>query len=34
MNWAHAATAVLAAFLASPVEFVEALTMCSGSVRG
>jgi uncharacterized membrane protein len=26
INWTHAASAVLAAFLASLVEFVEALT--------
>lgn len=36
MNWAHAGTAVLAAFLASLVEFVEALTivLAVGTVRG
>jgi uncharacterized membrane protein len=36
MNWAHAATAVLAAFLASLVEFVEALTivLAVGTIRG
>lgn len=36
MNWAHAGTAILAAFLASLVEFVEALTivLAVGTVRG
>lgn len=36
MNWAHAGTAVLAAFLASLVEFVEALTivLAVGTTRG
>ena len=36
MNWAHAGTAVLAAFLASLVEFVEALTivLTVGTTRG
>jgi uncharacterized membrane protein len=35
-NWAHAGTAVLAAFLASLVEFVEALTivLAVGTIRG
>ncbi|MDQ6665116.1 MAG: TMEM165/GDT1 family protein [Acidobacteriota bacterium] len=36
MNWAHAGTAVSAAFLASLVEFVEALTivLAVGAIRG
>ena len=36
MSWAHGGTAVLAAFLASLVEFVEALTivLAVGTVRG
>lgn len=36
MNWAHAGTAILAAFLASLVEFVEALTivLAVGTTRG
>ncbi len=36
MNWAHAGTAVSAAFLASLVEFVEALTivLAVGTIRG
>jgi uncharacterized membrane protein len=36
MNWAHAGTAVIAAFLASLVEFVEALTivLAVGTTRG
>ena len=36
MNWAHAAPSVLAAFFASLVEFVEALTivLAVGAVRG
>jgi len=36
MNWAYAGTATLAAFLASLVEFVEALTivLAVGTVRG
>lgn len=36
MNWAHGGTALVAAFLASLVEFVEALTivMAAGVVRG
>lgn len=36
MNWAHAGTAILAAFLASLVEFVEALTivLAVGTIRG
>lgn len=36
MNWAHAGPSILAAFLASFVEFVEALTviLAVGSVRG
>lgn len=36
MNWAHAGTADLAAFLASLVEFVEALTivLAVGTTRG
>jgi Ca2+/H+ antiporter, TMEM165/GDT1 family len=36
MNWAHAGTATLAAFLASLVEFVEALTivLAVGTTRG
>jgi uncharacterized membrane protein len=36
MSWAHAGTAVLAAFLASLVEFVEALTivLAVGAIRG
>lgn len=36
MNWTHAGTAFLAAFLASAVEFVEALTivLAVGSTRG
>ena len=36
MNWAHAAPTILAAFLASLVEFVEALTvvLAVGAVRG
>ena len=36
MNWAHAGTAALAAFLASLVEFVEALTivLAVGTTRG
>jgi Ca2+/H+ antiporter, TMEM165/GDT1 family len=36
MNWAHAGTAVVAAFLASLVEFVEALTivLAVGTTRG
>ena len=36
INWAHAGPAVLAAFLASTVEFVEALTviLAVGSIRG
>jgi len=36
MNWAHAGTAVTAAFLASLVEFVEALTivLAVGTIRG
>ncbi len=36
MSWAHAGTAVTAAFLASLVEFVEALTivLAVGTVRG
>lgn len=36
MNWAHAGTAILAAFLASLVEFVEALTivLAVGITRG
>jgi uncharacterized membrane protein len=36
MNWTHVATAVLAAFLASLVEFVEALTivLAVGTTRG
>ncbi|HEX7420289.1 MAG TPA: hypothetical protein VF505_10410 [Thermoanaerobaculia bacterium] len=36
MSWAHGGTAVLAAFLASLVEFVEALTivLAVGTIRG
>ncbi len=36
MNWAHAGTAISAAFLASLVEFVEALTivLAVGTIRG
>ena len=36
MNWAHAGTATIAAFLASLVEFVEALTivLAVGTTRG
>ena len=36
MSWAHAGTAILAAFLASLVEFVEALTivLAVGTTRG
>ncbi|MEO6779025.1 MAG: hypothetical protein ABI194_06170 [Gemmatimonadaceae bacterium] len=36
MNWTHAGTAVVAAFLASLVEFVEALTivLAVGTIRG
>lgn len=36
MSWAHVATAVMAAFLASLVEFVEALTivLAVGTIRG
>lgn len=36
MNWAHTGTAILAAFLASLVEFVEALTivLAVGTTRG
>src|SRR5215470_6987098 len=36
INWAHAGPSVLAAFLASLVEFVEALTvvLAVGTVRG
>ncbi len=36
MNWAHAGTAITAAFLASLVEFVEALTvvLAVGTIRG
>ena len=36
MNWAHAGTATVAAFLASLVEFVEALTivLAVGTTRG
>ena len=36
INWTHAAPTVLAAFLASLVEFVEALTvvLAVGAVRG
>jgi uncharacterized membrane protein len=36
LNWAHAGTAILAAFLASLVEFVEALTivLAVGTTRG
>ena len=36
MNWAQASTAVTAAFLASLVEFVEALTivLAVGTIRG
>ena len=36
MNWMHAGTAFMAAFLASLVEFVEALTivLAVGIVRG
>src|SRR6266851_789091 len=36
LNWAHAGPSVLAAFLASLVEFVEALTvvLAVGTVRG
>lgn len=36
VNWAHAGTAILAAFLASLVEFVEALTivLAVGTTRG
>ena len=36
INWAHAAPSVLAAFFASIVEFIEALTivLAVGAVRG
>ena len=36
MDWAHAAPTILAAFLASLVEFIEALTivLAVGAVRG
>ena len=36
INWAHVGSSILAAFLASLVEFVEALTvvLAVGSVRG
>jgi hypothetical protein len=36
INWAHAAPTVLAAFFASLVEFIEALTivLAVGTVRG
>src|SRR5213594_4753536 len=36
LSWAHAGTSILAAFLASLVEFIEALTvvLAVGTVRG